>query len=101
MKPRFELIFDQAQPDSEARIASPPVDLDTEFLDAYSHAVSATAEKVSPAVVKIDVQQRGPNGRLARAGSGSGFIFTPDGFTLTNSHVVHGAARLEATLTDG
>ena len=101
MKPRFEFAFDQAPSGATPRAASPVETPDHELLDAYSHAVSTTAGKVSPSVVKIDVQQRARGGRLVRAGSGSGFIFTPDGFILTNSHVVHDGARLEVALTDG
>ena len=81
---------------------------DDELLDAYSRAVIGAAEKVSRSVLNLEVHQpsereQATEPRVPRQalGHGSGFIFTPDGFILTNSHVVHNASKIEATLTDG
>lgn len=68
---------------------------DAPLLDAYSRSVIAAVERVRAAVACVTVERRGG------AGAGSGFAFTPDGFLLTNSHVVHRATRLRATFADG
>ena len=77
-----------------------PKSSDAALLDAYSAAVTGVVSLVAPAVAHVRVE-RTSRGRGVRAGSGSGFIITPDGYMVTNSHVAGGASLLEVTLPDG
>jgi S1-C subfamily serine protease len=71
-------------------LGAPSAPPNTELFDAYSRAVTSAVEAIGPAVVKIDAR-----------GTGSGFVFAPDGLVLTNSHVVAKATRISVTLPDG
>ncbi|HEY2955284.1 MAG TPA: trypsin-like peptidase domain-containing protein [Candidatus Eisenbacteria bacterium] len=104
-------------PDSTSEKAPPPdagagagtldpsTGRDDALLDAYSRAVVHAVEEVGPSVVNIEARHAKSAARrraeFDRGGTGSGFLFTPDGLILTNSHVVHGSSYLEVTLPDG
>ena len=86
--------IDQLQPDSDNPASTGTTDLAA--FDAYSRAVMGAVDKVGPAVLHLQIEaQKGPGG------SGSGVVFTPDGYVLTNSHVIAGAKRITATFADG
>jgi S1-C subfamily serine protease len=75
---------------------------DVELLDAYSRAVTSVVEKVGPSVVGIFAGRNAePGNAVDPVGAGSGVLLTPDGYVLTNHHVVSGADRFQLTLTDG
>jgi len=104
----LRLLSDEAVSAAGARSLDVVPPSDDDLLDAYSRAVVNAAERVSPSVVNLDVRanSRGKQGTRYRSseelrGTGSGFIFTPDGFILTNSHVVHHADKIIVALPDG
>jgi S1-C subfamily serine protease len=75
-----------------------------ELLDAYSAAVIGAVERVGPSVAHLEVSLASPSRQRQprrSAATGSGFVFTPDGFVLTNSHVVDGARGVRASFSDG
>ena len=89
-------------PEFDRPSIAPPRD-DGVLLDEYSRTIVSAADRVGPAVVNIDIKQRLDSRRGPRevGGSGSGFVIAPDGFILTNSHVVHDANQIAVSLPDG
>jgi S1-C subfamily serine protease len=73
---------------------------DYSLLDEYSRSVVGAVDRVAPAVANVEIQQRSKS-HAHHGGSGSGFVITPDGFILTNSHVVHSASRIVVNLSGG
>jgi len=90
-----------SRPAAPSHPTGPMPPADTELLDAYSTAVSSVAEHAAAAVAHVEVRLRRSEGAGAAEGSGSGFFLSPDGYALTNSHVVHGAGEVFLHLSDG
>jgi serine protease Do len=83
------------------RVAEPPTPAETEALDAYSRAVMAVADRLAPSVASLRVMRRTRGGQMP-AGAGSAVVLSPDGFLLTNAHVVgRSDIRGRATFGDG
>jgi S1-C subfamily serine protease len=101
MRPALTLVEDLEDSPSSGAAKPLPILTDGSLLDAYSNAVVSAADRISPAVVKIDVRRNAKQHRSESGGSGSGFLFTPDGLILTNSHVVSGASEVGVSLRDG
>ncbi len=107
MKPLMEEVLklvngDSGHPDPTDDTGKRPArDKDLELLDAYSRAVVSVVESVGPAVVSISVGRKQDRQEADQAGAGSGVVIAPDGYILTNDHVVQNAKKLMVRLTDG
>ncbi len=101
--PSAEADFQWNASSRDAAAVPTSVGNDAALLDEYSRTVVSAVERVAPAVVNIDIKQQRNSQRGPREvdGSGSGFTITPDGFILTNSHVVHSATQITVNLSDG
>jgi S1-C subfamily serine protease len=86
-------------PSGEGKKRSPS--RDREMLDAYSRAVTGVVEQVGPAVVAVSVEKEAASRLTGGEGAGSGVLITPDGFLLTNNHVVEKSRQLAVTTTEG
>jgi len=95
----IQLSTSQDRPIGNTPSPEPPDD--GALLDAYSRTVTEVVHEVTPTVVHIAIKGLDRRGQSVVRGAGSGFVFTPDGLILTNSHVVHGASAMEVTLQDG
>src|SRR5262249_38217861 len=100
---RIDFLFHETDSGASEPVRGETQPDDSELLDAYSRTVVGAVARVAPAVVNIDVKQRVSARRAERelSGNGSGFVITPDGFILTNSHVVHDASATTLNLPDG
>ncbi len=94
----LDLLLDEASAEKQTPLRD-SVANDPLLLDEYSRTVVAAVDRVAPSVVNIDIKQRVQAREVG--GSGSGFIIAPDGFILTNSHVVHNASAITVNLSDG
>jgi S1-C subfamily serine protease len=99
----FARVFDRDRDPLVADAPAPAPGADDDLLDGYSRTIAGVVGKVGPTVVNIRVRhesrdrRRGPEA----GGTGSGFVIAPDGYILTNSHVVHDASRMEVAVADG
>ena len=100
---RIDFLFNETDAGASQPVRSETQPDDSKLLDAYSCTVVSAVARVAPAVVNIDAKQRVSAGRGERevSGNGSGFVIAPDGFILTNSHVVHDASAITVNLPDG
>ena len=100
---RIEFLLNETDSGASPQVRGQTQLDDSELFDAYSRTVVSAVARVAPTVVNINVKQRVSARRGEREvnGNGSGFIITPDGFILTNSHVVHDASAITVNLPDG
>lgn len=103
MKNKIKLMGEKVlnHPEDYSHASATDKKTDAGLLDAYSRAVVSVVERVSPSVVGIYAGAANRNVEPEQAAAGSGVLFTPDGYILTNDHVIHGAGQIRIILTDG